>query len=200
MRIADRTVQSAESEAAFQGYGATVALNIGDTVLVHKMEYGSDRVLISWSGTVAERSANAVAVRAIFAPRRADPIIVDGVPLCAGDVFTEYYYLDRWYNVFHIADAGGACKGWYCNVTLPAVVDDAGIAFVDMALDLFVHPEGRFSVLDEDEFASASAELYRAEDAERARLALDELIRLATDRNLPTPSLPLPSPAEERNG
>lgn len=168
--------------------GEGVRLQVGDAVVVRKLEYGTERTVIAWSGTVVERTGDTIAVRAIFAPKRPDPIVVDGVPFCAGDIFTEYYFLDRWYNIFHIADGSGQSKGWYCNVTCPAVFDDEGIGFVDMALDLFVHPEGRFTVLDEDEFACASEQLYRPEDAAQARVGLDQLIRLAVDGLLPNPA------------
>jgi protein associated with RNAse G/E len=121
-----------------------------------------------------------VVVHAVFPLIGKEPPVVDGVPFCSGDVFTEFYYVDRWYNVFHITDPEGHHKGWYCNVAQPAMLDDDGVAFVDMALDLFVHPDGRYAVLDEDEFAMAA-------DV-RARSALDELIELARHNTLPAPS------------
>ncbi|WP_348539191.1 DUF402 domain-containing protein [Streptomyces sp. LBL] len=34
-----------------------------------------------------------------------------------GDVFTEYYWRDRWYAVKEVRDAAGALKGWYCDIT-----------------------------------------------------------------------------------
>ena len=80
----------------------------------------------------------------------------------------------------------GEPKGWYCNVTTPASFDADGIRYVDLALDLFVHPDGRFTVLDEDEFALACGD-YRPEDAAQARTALQELIALATEGRLPAP-------------
>ena len=36
-----------------------------------------------------------------------------------GDVFTEYYWRDRWYAVKEVRDAAGVLKGWYCDVTRP---------------------------------------------------------------------------------
>ncbi len=157
------------------------------TIAVRKLEYGSGRVVYSWSGALLRRSEEGLVVLAIF-PAFPRETVVDGVPFCAGDIFTEYYYPDRWYNVFHIADPSGQHKGWYCNVAQPAIVDDLGIAFVDMALDLFVHPNGRYTVLDEDEFAVAVAALYSPEDVELARSALDDLIRVTQEGRLPAPS------------
>ena len=43
-------------------------------------------------------------------------------------------------------------KGWYCNIGLPAVIEDGVVSYVDLALDLWVSVDGKQSVLDEDEF------------------------------------------------
>ncbi|MBI3362586.1 MAG: DUF402 domain-containing protein, partial [Chloroflexi bacterium] len=63
-------------------------------------------------------------------------------------------------------------KGWYCNVTRPAVITDGSVRAVDLALDVFVYPDGRMLVLDEDEFVGLSLTKY---EQRAARMALDEL-------------------------
>jgi len=73
-----------------------------------------------------------------------------------GDCFIEYYYTNRWFNVFDIADAAGTRKGWYCNITEPAVIFDDRIEQIDLMLDVWVNPEGNHLILDEDEFASST--------------------------------------------
>jgi protein associated with RNAse G/E len=159
----------------------------GTPVTVRKLDYGSGRATLAWTGTLISCDLGQVIIRAVFAPRTDHRIVVDGVAFERGDIFTEYYPLGRWYNVFHIADPLGRVKGWYCNVTLPPVLEAEGIAFTDMALDLFVHPNGAATVLDEDEFAAASETLYRADDARAARYGLVELQRLADAGLLPAP-------------
>lgn len=69
-----------------------------------------------------------------------------------GDHFVEYYYTDRWYNIFAIRDGDGKRKGWYCNVAEPAVISGDTIEQIDLYLDVWVDPSGRPLVLDEDEF------------------------------------------------
>jgi protein associated with RNAse G/E len=157
----------------------------GQPIMVRKMNYAG-RVVYSWSGLLVQTAAEELVVHAIFPQVRSKPPVIDGVPFLRGDIFTEYYYRDRWYNVFHIADPSGRHKGWYCNVSQPAQVDADGIAFVDMELDLFVHPDGRFVVLDEDEFTEAEPG-YRVEDVAAARGGLEALIRLAEGNHLPRP-------------
>jgi predicted RNA-binding protein associated with RNAse of E/G family len=165
-----------------------VASFAGESVTVQKVDYATGQVVLSWPATLIERSDAVIAVQATFRPRSAQTVVVDGVPFEAGDLFTEYYYLECWYNVFHIADARGQPKGWYCNVTRPPDLTDGTISYIDLALDLFVHPDGAYTILDEDEFAAARAAVYEPADAEQALQALEALILLARQGELPSPA------------
>jgi uncharacterized protein len=97
-----------------------------------------------------------------------------GTLIRARDRFIETYYSDRWYNIFEIHDReDDALKGWYCNIGRPAVMESEGvISYEDLALDLWVTPEGTQMVLDEDEFAALPLD---AGTRQRARAALAEL-------------------------
>ncbi len=74
-----------------------------------------------------------------------------------GDHFTEWYFTDRWYNIFEIASPDGRRKGWYCNITEPAQIVDHTLSNRDLLLDLWVNPDYSMIVLDEDEFAEDTA-------------------------------------------
>lgn len=79
-----------------------------------------------------------------------------GVTLKRGDRFVETYYSERWYNVFEIHDRDDdALKGWYCNITRPALFLDGRVEYVDLFLDLWVSADGTQTVLDEDDFLAA---------------------------------------------
>jgi hypothetical protein len=70
-----------------------------------------------------------------------------------GDILHETFYTDRWYNVFALyVGETGRLKGWYCNVTRPTEITPTEICWTDLALDVWVDPDGRVTVLDEDEF------------------------------------------------
>ena len=126
-----------------------------------------------YSGRVLECAPSSLLIEAAF---NREDVLFQGVMLKHGDPFIEIYYSDRWYNIFEIHDRDSAeIKGWYCNVTRPAVFVEAEIRFVDLALDLFVYPDGRQLVLDEDEFEQLQPD---AELRIRAYAALDELKRV----------------------
>jgi len=160
---------------------------VGQQLLVRKLDYATGRVMISWPGRLLELSDERLVIRAPFASSSGNTVFVDGVPFAPGDIFTEFYFLHRWYNVFHIAGPTGQPKGWYCNVTRPATLDESGVSFVDLALDLFAHPDGRYTVLDEDEFDLAREQAYASEDANQALAAIDQLKDLARAGRLPIP-------------
>ena len=99
---------------------------------------------------VLQRDERSITLEALF--DRADMPFMD-VILKKGDRFVEYYYSDRWYNIFVIHDRDDEqVKGWYCNIGLPAVFEDGLVSYVDLALDLWVSVSGEQTVLDEDEF------------------------------------------------
>lgn len=98
----------------------------------------------------------------------------------AGDVFTEYYWRDRWYSVKEVRDAAGALKGWYCDITRPATLTGAELVVEDLDLDLWRSADGREVLrLDEDEFAASGLAESDPNAAAAAVAALDALEALA---------------------
>ncbi|MBV1950381.1 DUF402 domain-containing protein [Streptomyces sp. BV129] len=97
-----------------------------------------------------------------------------------GDVFTEHYWRDRWYAVKEVRAQDGALKGWYCDITRPAVRSGAELLVEDLDLDLWVSGDGGDVLrLDEDEFAASGLTERDPGAAAAARSALDELEALA---------------------
>ncbi|MFJ5520094.1 DUF402 domain-containing protein [Streptomyces griseoluteus] len=102
-----------------------------------------------------------------------------------GDVFTEHYWRDRWYSVKEVRAQDGALKGWYCDVTRPAVRSGAELVVEDLDLDLWVSGDGQDVFrLDEDEFAASGLAGHDPEAAAAAASALDELEALARAEGL----------------
>ena len=122
-------------------------------ILVLKCDH-EGREVFRYEGEVLQRNADVVCLRAVF---QHDDVAFGCVTFQRGDVFTEWFYSARWYNVFRIEDgASGALKGWYCNITRPAQLGEAVVSADDLALDVFVGPDGALQLLDEDEFAGLS--------------------------------------------
>ncbi|MFB7441116.1 DUF402 domain-containing protein [Streptomyces mirabilis] len=99
-----------------------------------------------------------------------------------GDVFTEYYWRDRWYAVKEVRDAEGVRKGWYCDITRPATLSGGELVVEDLDLDLWRSADGADVLrLDEDEFAASGLATTDPRAATAARNALDTLELLARE-------------------
>jgi len=161
-------------------------------LVVQKLFYDGSKSY-RWVGREIQRDAEMLFFTAVFERDGRD---LGYVRFEKGDVFYEWYYFDRWYNVFQVYSAAGDLKGWYCNVTAPANVSGDELTFVDLALDLWVWPDNRRLVLDEDEFEELVRTQYSREDALAARSALTELIERAEAGTLPSRPFegPLPPP------
>lgn len=97
-----------------------------------------------------------------------------------GDRFIEYYYANRWFNIFDIASPDGTRKGWYCNVAEPARIYDDHIEQIDLILDVWVTPYGETLILDEDEFTADTT--LSQEQRNSARKGLQALLALLAAR------------------
>lgn len=139
-----------------------------DHVTVRKLDH-EGREVIAYPGRVLRRSEYAIVLRTAW--DRA-PLDLGFVTLEPDDRWTEYFYSDRWYNIFEIRASDGRLKGWYCNISRPARINADEVAAEDLALDLWVEPDGSTEVLDRDEFAVLS---LTSEEREAAQRALEEL-------------------------
>ena len=61
-----------------------------------------------------------------------------------------FYYFDRWYNVISMIRNKGIF--YYCNLASPSIYDGEALKNIDYDLDVKMFPDGKYIVLDEDEF------------------------------------------------
>lgn len=127
-------------------------------------------VKYEYEGVLIHHDERSITLEALF--DRNDMPFMD-VVLRNGDRFVEYYYTDRWYNIFVIYDRDDErIKGWYCNIGMPADFEDGIVSYVDLALDLWVSADGKQTVLDEEEFENLG---LNREMRESALKGLEEL-------------------------
>jgi protein associated with RNAse G/E len=155
------------------------------TVHLHKPGKG---ISITYQGELLYRSADQVRILAYWDRPTTD---LGYVVFATGDRFYEYYYAERWYNIFEIREPAGQLKGWYCNVTRPAQIDGDTIVSEDLDLDLFVPPDRATLLrLDLDEFEARGFAQSEPATYAAALAALDELERLARAGASPFDSAP----------
>lgn len=103
-----------------------------------------------------------------------------------GTVSYEYYWLDRWYNIFRFHGPDGTFRNFYCNVSMPPVFAADVLNYVDLDLDILVWPDGRTAILDRDEYEHNLVTYgYPPDITERAELAVAELLDAIHRREFP---------------
>jgi len=105
---------------------------------------------ISYVATPLTVLSHYACVRAVWTRPAVDLGYMQFAP---GDILDEHFYTDAWYCIFAVFRADGQLRGWYCNVTKPAIITPTAITSIDLELDLFVAPDRIATLrLDIDEF------------------------------------------------
>lgn len=98
----------------------------------------------------------------------------------------EYYWLNRWYNVFRFLKDDGSTRLWYCNINTPPEFKDRVLTYVDLDIDIVVQSDFSFQLLDMDEFETNARRYGYSDDEKRqAQDAVDELISVIKTRQFP---------------
>lgn len=120
--------------------------------------------VLAYAGELREQTERMVCVVAPFGLPTRD---LGYVVLKQGDIFTEWFYADKWYNVFRIQDVDThTIKGYYFNFVRPARFFPDYLTQDDLMLDLFLSPTGEQLWLDEAEYRACELS-----DTERASVA-----------------------------
>lgn len=103
-----------------------------------------------------------------------------------GTTSHEYYWLDRWYNVFRFHEPGGAFRNYYCNINMPPTFENGVLDYVDLDIDILVSNDWRYKIVDSDEF-EANALKHSFSDDLRTHVneATRELTAMIEQRQFP---------------
>lgn len=150
-----------------------------DPITIKKLNLAHE-LTWSYSGHVTERTPSHIKLEARFNRDRMD---LGYTILERNDRFVETFFADHWYNIFEIHSArDDHLKGWYCNIVKPATFHADAIEQIDLALDVWINPDGSSLILDEDEFEALALDKATRQ---RARRAVDELLALVRQRAAP---------------
>ena len=159
-------------------------LVVGQIVTVRKLS-SAGALVFAYPGIIAQTWPGGARLDAMWTR---DEMALGYTTFAPGDHFIEWYFTDRWYNIMEVRGAGDTLKGWYCNVTYPAQFAPDSISYRDLALDLWVAPDGAMTTLDEDEFAADVT--IGAPARAQALAALADLRALVARRVAPFDTLP----------
>jgi protein associated with RNAse G/E len=154
----------------------------GQTILVRSLKHdGSDHR--SWTAHVIRHEGSLLVLEGSF-DKEIEHELLGTIPL--GTISIEYYWLDRWYNIFRFLGAGRVLRNFYCNVNEPPSLEGGVLSYIDLDIDILVEGDLSFRVLDLDEF-EANARRYHYSPALQvnALAAVNQLINLIKRRAFP---------------
>ncbi len=147
-----------------------------NTITINKLNLQRE-IVWSYTGEVVERAPHYLRLEARF---NRDTLDLGYTVFERDDRFVEHFFADRWYNIFEVHAVGDDhLRGWYCNIVEPAMFGDTAIEQVDLALDIWIDPDGSHLVLDRDEFEALP---LMAETRQHAQQAVQDLLDLLARR------------------
>ena len=103
-----------------------------------------------------------------------------------GTISYEYYWTDRWYNVFRFHEPDGKLRNFYCNVNMPPKFENNVLDYIDLDIDVFVLKDFSYRILDLEEFEeNAQYFKYSKELCSKVKESLNELISMIETKVFP---------------
>lgn len=153
-----------------------------DEIVVYAQKYDSS-VHRTWKARLVRRIDSLIVLEGAF-EREVNHALLGRIE--QGTISTEYYWTDRWYNVFRFREPSGELRNYYCNINQPATFDGRTLSFIDLDIDVLVAPDLSYEILDRDEFTENARRFhYSPEVLANAEAALKELLSLIEERAFP---------------
>ena len=150
------------------------------TVRAHKYDGSEHR---SWSAQVVRQEGSLIVLDATFDQEIKHDLLGT---IASGTKSIEYYWLDRWYNIFRFAEPSGELRNYYCNVNVPPAFDGQILSYVDLDIDILVEPDLSYRIVDIEDFEQNAERFgYSAAVQKEARQALEKLVKLIEGRAFP---------------
>ncbi len=151
-------------------------------VIINSRKF-DNKIHKSWKAELVERRGRLLVFRGVFETEIKHSLL--GI-IRRGTVSLEYYWLDRWFNIFHFIEPEGNFRNFYCNINMPPVFKDGVLDYIDLDIDLLVGKDLSYQILDQDEFAENSR-LFFYSDKLKADVkdALKNLIAIIEKKQFP---------------
>jgi protein associated with RNAse G/E len=103
-----------------------------------------------------------------------------------GTISYEYFFKDKYFNIFRFHEPNGELKFYYCNISLLPKFENNVLDFVDLDIDVLVKKDFSFEILDEDEFEK-NTKLFNYSDETKILVnkSLEDLIKMIRSKDFP---------------
>lgn len=154
-----------------------------------------NKIYRSWETEIVNQNNSLIILKGIFSSE----VIHSKLGLIKKDTISyEYFWLDRWYSVFHFFESSGEFRNFYCNINQPPSFKRNILDFIDLDIDVLVCKDFTFEILDLDEYKENSVKFgYSAELKKKVENALSELINIIEMREFPFDKIDQPNISSE---
>lgn len=136
-----------------------------------------------WSARIARREGSMLVLDAEFESDVQHHLLGS---ILRGTRTVEYYWLERWYNIFQFLDQKGDTRLYYCNVGAPPTLDGNLLSYVDLDIDILVRPDLSYQLLDLEEFESNARRWNYSEETRRKALeSVTDLVSMIEGHQFP---------------
>lgn len=164
-------------------------LRPGALVTIVKLAPDGSEV-VRYPGEVVTRfdAESWLVIRAVWAFRIVE---VDGLRFSPGDLLLEWFSPELPFNAFALFSPERQFRGWYANVSHPAVLEpslEGGrplLLWRDLYLDLVALPNEDFTIRDEDELADSGLEERQPAEYHHILGASEEMQRRFAGAQMP---------------
>ncbi|MDI6600291.1 MAG: DUF402 domain-containing protein [Thermoanaerobacteraceae bacterium] len=119
---------------------------VGYKICITKV-FITDREPMRWLGNLIYRDKKTIAVQTTWV----DDYDLGLFKVQKKDEGLEIYFKDRMFNLFRIM-RNGSVVGYYINMSSPVREYLGELEFTDYAIDICISPDGRYEILDMDEY------------------------------------------------
>lgn len=103
-----------------------------------------------------------------------------------GTISYEYYWFDRWYNIFQFHQPGGELRNFYCNISEPPKLQGNILDYVDFDIDILVWKDFSYEILDLEEFDENKLKFnYSSKIIKNIQRSVSEIESLIENRRFP---------------
>ena len=137
----------------------------------------------AWKAEVIKETTELIAFKGIFENEIKHSHL--GV-IRRGTISYEFYWKNRWYNIFRFHEPDGALRNFYCNINQPPVIGMNELNYIDLDIDVLVWKDFSLEILDADEFDANEKKFGYSEEL-RAKVykSLNEDLELIKKRDFP---------------
>lgn len=137
----------------------------------------------SWTAELVDRAESLIIFTGVFETEIKHPKL--GV-IRRGTVSREFYWTNRWYNVFRFHEPEGGLRNFYCNVSQPPVCAGDVLDYVDLDIDVVVWKDFSIEILDLEEYLENAGKFnYSTELRNNAGEGLKEVLHLIKTKSFP---------------